>query len=289
MWRWRRRSPALGQWWRGQAGQRRGARPGGGVAGGGRPTSGQLNNFLDIPGGGGGGRPGGARWPAPWPAALGGAAGQFLHENPSQLPSGGRPGTGETGLNRPATRPGGDLVGRVQVAVEYNGLMVEIDPAVVAKEFDPIVPAVVIGLAEEEIAQGAAVREFALIDPAAVTDLAVAAKEFVRTGLVAAIDPDDRATMSDPTDPVREVAESNGALAITAGPTIVRIVSPTVTSGTIGGTIIASTFRTIGTITGTTTGLALTTGGTTTGGVATVGHALTTTTSITGVRRHGPA
>src|SRR5205085_4007618 len=69
--------------------------PGGNFAGG-RPTAGQLSNFLDIPGpatgaigAGGAGRPGGAARPG---GALrpGGAAADFLQQGSiSQLPAGG--------------------------------------------------------------------------------------------------------------------------------------------------------------------------------------------------------
>jgi hypothetical protein len=73
---------------------------------GGRPSAGNLEHFLDLPGAGGGGieRPG-AGAVAGGAAGLlaGGAAAQFLHENPSPFPS--RPGAGEIASTLPATRP----------------------------------------------------------------------------------------------------------------------------------------------------------------------------------------
>ena len=83
------------------------------VAGGGRPSTGQLNNFLDIPrltsgavGVGGGARPG-----------AGGAPGDFLQlgAGATQLPAGpgigrlpvaGGPGVGAPGVGRPGVGPG---------------------------------------------------------------------------------------------------------------------------------------------------------------------------------------
>jgi hypothetical protein len=96
-----------------------GFRPGGG----GRPSPGDLQHFLDIPGGGGGGmarpatRPGAGGMLAGGGAVLaGGAAGQFLHDHPTGFP--GRPGIADIASNRPGTmpdigglRPGGDNIG----------------------------------------------------------------------------------------------------------------------------------------------------------------------------------
>src|SRR5262249_33995660 len=79
-----------------------GERPGGNFANrpGGRPSQGDLQNFLDIPGGGG--RPGGR----PAFSGGGGAADEFLHDRPSIQPV--RPG-GDEMANRP--RPGMDRPG----------------------------------------------------------------------------------------------------------------------------------------------------------------------------------
>jgi hypothetical protein len=79
-------------------------RPGGG-AGGGRPSAGDLDNFLNL-GGGGGSRPNiGAGGALAGGALAGGAAGAFLHDHPTTFP-GGRPGAGDIATTLPATRPG---------------------------------------------------------------------------------------------------------------------------------------------------------------------------------------
>jgi hypothetical protein len=82
-----------------------GTRPGGGGA----PSRNELQNFLDLPGSGGGmsglgGRP--TTRPDTGDLLAGGAAGQFLHDNPTPFPS--RPGVGDLASNRPTTLPGTD-------------------------------------------------------------------------------------------------------------------------------------------------------------------------------------
>jgi hypothetical protein len=76
-----------------------GVRPGGDFRPvGGRPSAGDLDRFLNLGGGGEFGRlEGGDR-------LAGGAAAEFLHENPRPFPS--RPGAGDMAGLLPATRPG---------------------------------------------------------------------------------------------------------------------------------------------------------------------------------------
>lgn len=96
------------------------SRPGGGVAnlpnrpdignrpGGGRPSIGDLDNFLDLPGGGGVARPGvrpGVGGAIAGGALAGGAAAEFLKDNPTPFPS-TRPAPGDLASNRPVTLPG---------------------------------------------------------------------------------------------------------------------------------------------------------------------------------------
>lgn len=78
-----------------------GSRPGGG-----RPSVGDLDSFLDLPQGGGIARPGtlpGVR-PGAGDLLAGGAAGEFLKDHPTPFPS-TRPGLGDLVDNRPSTRP----------------------------------------------------------------------------------------------------------------------------------------------------------------------------------------
>lgn len=103
--------------------------PGGGVANlpnrpnvgarpdGGRPSMGDLDNFLDLPAGGGAARP--STLPATRPglggaiaggaiaggALAGGAAAEFLKDRPTPLPE-TRPAPGDLASNRPVTLPG---------------------------------------------------------------------------------------------------------------------------------------------------------------------------------------
>ncbi len=78
---------------------------------GGQPSVGDLDNFLDLPNGGGVARPG--TLPATRPgfggavaggALAGGAAAEFLKDNPKPFPA-TRPGPGDLADNRPSTRP----------------------------------------------------------------------------------------------------------------------------------------------------------------------------------------
>jgi hypothetical protein len=81
-------------------------RPGGGDfrPSGGRPSAGDLDHFLNLGSGGGGiARPAIAAGGA---ALAGGAAAEFLHDNPRPFPA-GRSGAGDIATTLPATRPGG--------------------------------------------------------------------------------------------------------------------------------------------------------------------------------------
>ena len=85
-------------------------RPGSG-AGGGRPSAGDLDKFLNIGGSGGGGRPNfGTGAAAAGGALAGGAAAEFLRDNPGRFPGGGgeggRPGAGDMANNTRPARPG---------------------------------------------------------------------------------------------------------------------------------------------------------------------------------------